>query len=60
MGDIINQLIEVINALNRIEVKGFENLTNLGLSIQELNRIIQNLTQLTQEQQKASKQQPKE
>lgn len=57
MGNIINQLIEVVNALNRIEVKGFENLTNLGLSIQELNRIIQNLTQ---EQQKASKQQPKE
>ena len=36
MGNIINQLIEVVNALNRIEVKGFENLTNLGLSIQEL------------------------
>lgn len=60
MGNIINQLIEVVNALNRIEVKGFENLTNLGLSIQELNRIIQNLTQLTQEQQKANEQQPKE
>lgn len=57
MGNIINQLIEVVNALNRIEVKGFENLTNLGLSIQELNRIIQIITQ---EQQKVDKQQPKE
>jgi hypothetical protein len=44
MGNIINQLVEIINTLNRIEVKGFENLMNLGLSIQELNKILQTLT----------------
>jgi len=49
MGIIINQLTEIVNTLNKVEVKGFENLTNLGLSIQELNRIIQTLIQNEQQ-----------
>lgn len=58
MGIIINQLTEIVNTLNKVEVKGFENLTNLGLSIQELNRIIQTLIQ--NEQQAIKTEQPKE
>ena len=38
--NIIDRLVSVINTLNKIEIKGFENIMNLGLSIQELNNII--------------------
>ena len=39
MENIVERLISVINTLNKIEIKGFENIMNLGLSIQELNNI---------------------
>lgn len=45
MENIIDTLINIVNTLNRVEVKGFENLMNLGMSIQELNRIIQVINQ---------------
>lgn len=40
MENIVERLIGVINTLNKIEIKGFENIMNLGLSIQELNNIV--------------------
>ena len=45
---IIERLIGIINTLNKIEIKGFENIMNLGLSIQELNSIIQTINQQNQ------------
>ena len=57
MENIIDKLISVINTLNKIEIKGFENIMNLGLSIQELNNIIAIINQ-NQQQLKINKQQP--
>ena len=55
--NIIDRLVSVINTLNKIEIKGFENIMNLGLSIQELNNIIAIINQ-NQQQLKINKQQP--
>lgn len=47
--NIIDRLVSVINTLNKIEIKGFENIMNLGLSIQELNNIITIINQNQQQ-----------
>lgn len=57
MENVIDILINIVNTLNRIEVKGFENLMNLGMSIQELNRAIQTINQ---NQQANNDEKPKE
>ncbi len=43
--NIIDRLINIINLLNEIEIKGFYNIKNLGLAIQEIDSIIVALRQ---------------
>ena len=38
--NIIDRLINVINLLNEIEIKGFYNIKNLGLAIQQIDSIV--------------------
>ena len=42
---IVNKLFKMIDLLNTIEVKGFNNLRNLGFAIQQLDGLIQDIQQ---------------
>ena len=55
---IIERLIGIINTLNKVEIKGFENIMNLGLSIQELNNIIQTINQQNQQTKQSAEDKP--
>lgn len=51
--NFIERLNSLINVLDNIEVKGFNNLKNLGLAIQQLSNIINEAIRQNQQKQKS-------
>ena len=51
--NFIERLNSLINVLDNIEVKGFNNLKNLGLAIQQLSNIINEAVRQNQQKQKS-------
>lgn len=51
--NFIERLNSLINVLDNIEVKGFNNLKNLGLAIQQLSNVINEAVRQNQQKQKS-------
>lgn len=51
--NFIERLNSLINVLDNIEVKGFNNLKNLGLAIQQLSNVINEAIRQNQQKQKS-------
>lgn len=57
---IVNKLFRMIDLLNTIEVKGFNNLRNLGFAIQQLDGLIQDIQQEQKNENDQARNKPKE
>ena len=51
--NFIERLTSLINVLDNIEVKGFNNIKNLGLAIQQLSNIINEAVRQNQQKQRS-------